>query len=83
MDALERGVSLAGEIEERLELSYNRHGLLYEVLALGYGENLATIFTMAEKNKLLKLRDADKAAMKKMFDRFLDAVGNAGKGEQK
>jgi hypothetical protein len=78
MDAVERGVSLAAEIEERLERTYDRSGLLYEVMALAYGESWAMMMSEAERHKLLKLRDADKAILKKAFELFLDTVGKAG-----
>ena len=77
-DAIARGVSLAAEVEERLERTYDRSGLVYEVMALAYGRNVAMIFNEAEKNKMLKLRDAQKASIRKAFDAFLDTIGKAG-----
>ena len=80
IEAAERSKPLTEVIEERLERSMDREGLLFDVLAIGYGKNVATIFTEAERNKMLKLREADKAHLKKCFDQFLDQIG---KGKQK
>jgi hypothetical protein len=71
------GRSLAQEAEFRIERSFEREGLLEEVLTLTCGPEFAKVFTELLEKRRLAFRDADKAKVHKDLEMLLDLLPSA------
>jgi len=77
--AKERGVSMNAEIAGRVERSFERQGVIEEVLALAYGPQLASVFAKAHQHGQLTLRRADKDALRDLANKIIDGIPESEK----
>ena len=66
------GRSQSQEAEIRLERSFEKQGLLTEVLTLAYGPQWAKFFTAAHENGILTMKADSTAALKQLINKFID-----------
>jgi hypothetical protein len=68
------GRTMSEELAWRAALSFERLGLLQEVLTLAYGEQTAHFLTEFHKAGALRLGGQDKAALKAALNDFIDGL---------
>ena len=72
--AKEKDVSINTEVVMRLDRSFERQGLLQEVMTLAYGEEWAAMLMEAHKFGILRVTPRNKDDLRAVFDKFLETL---------